>query len=321
MKFRNTAPLALLLSLALILPGCAAPEPEPTLLTIGTADRGGTMAPAGSAIAAVLSDGEARKVSVSVSSGSSMNVQSLAAGDIDLGLVSGDVAYAACEGLGEFDGRPQPLRAVAAVYSSVSCWIAPAESPAEYVHDLGGLRLGVGPQDSTTELSARTAVELLGLDARKAQLINCSLEDGARQVADGDLDALHAFAGVPTRSLTWLAQQEPCRLLRFTDEELDRILAENQSYYAVCIPAGTYTGQTEDLNTFGAKCLLCVRADAPDELVYQLTQALYHGTETLAQSTPALSELTQPEFLYEDLPIPLHKGAADFYRAEGLIES
>ena len=321
MKPQHAAPLALLLSLAVLLPGCAAPEPEPTLLTIGTADRGGAMTPAGSAIAALLSDGEARKVSVSVSSGSAMNVHSLAAGDIDLGLVSGDVAYAAYAGTEEFEGQPQPLRAVAAVYSSVSCWIAPADSPAAYVHDLGGLRLGVGPQDSTTELSARTAVELLGLDTRKAQLVNCSLEDGARQIAGGSLDALHAFAGVPARSLTWLTQQESCRLLPFTDEELSRILAENQSYYAVCVPAGTYSGQTEDLNTFGAKCLLCVRADAPDELVYQLTQTLYHGAEELAQSTPALAEMARPEFLYEDLPIPLHQGAADFYRAEGLIES
>ena len=72
MKLQHAAPLALLLSLAVLLPGCAAPEPEPTLLTIGTADRGGAMAPAGSAIAALLSDGEARKVSVSVSSGSAM---------------------------------------------------------------------------------------------------------------------------------------------------------------------------------------------------------------------------------------------------------
>lgn len=41
MKLQHAAPLALLLSLAVLLPGCAAPEPEPTLLTIGTADRGG----------------------------------------------------------------------------------------------------------------------------------------------------------------------------------------------------------------------------------------------------------------------------------------
>ena len=33
------------------------------------------------------------------------------------------------------------------------------------------------------------------------------------------------------------------------------------------------------------------------------------------------AEMARPEFLYEDLPIPLHQGAADFYRAEGLIES
>lgn len=135
------------------------------------------------------------------------------------------------------------------------------------------------------------------------------------------MDALHAFAGVPARSLTWLAQQEPCRLLRFTDEELASILDQNQSYYAACIPAGTYSGQTEDLNTFGAKCLLCVRADAPDELVYQLTQTLYHGAEELAQSTPALAEMAQPEFLYEDLPHPPPPRGRRLLPAEGLIES
>lgn len=306
-----------LLVFCLLLAGCGR-EAAPTLLSIGTADRGGTMAPVGSAIAAALTK-DGRKVSVSVSTGSAMNVQNLAAGDIDLGLVSGDVAHAAYEGLGEYDGQPQPLRAVAAVYSSVSCWIALQRTQAEYVHDLAGRRLGVGPEDSTTELAARTAVDALGLADQGAVLVNCSLEDGARQLTEGTLDALHAFAGFPSPSLSQLAQAQPCRLLKLTEEELDEILTGNPSYFAVTVPAGTYAGQEEDLATFGTRCLLCVRADAPEELVYALTRDLYEAAADLARETPALAEMAQPEFLCRNLPIPLHPGAEEFYVETGVL--
>ena len=306
-----------LLVFCLLLVGCGR-EAAPTLLTVGTADRGGTMAPAGSAIAAALTR-DGRKVSVSVSTGSAMNVENLAAGDIDLGLVSGDVAHAAYEGLGEYDGQPQPIRAVAAVYSQVSCWIAPQNTQAEYVHDLAGRRLGVGPEDSSTELAARTAVDALGLANQGTTLVNCSLEDGARQLADGTLDALHAFAGFPSPSLSQLAQAQPCRLLKLTEEELDGILTGNPSYFAVTIPAGTYEGQGEDLLTFGTRCLLCVRADAPEELVYALTRDLYEAAASLAQDTPTLAELAQPKFLCRNLPIPLHQGAEEFYVETGVL--
>ena len=309
--------LSALLVLCLLLTGCGR-RAAPTLLSIGTADRGGSMAPAGKAIAAALTK-DGRKVSVSVSTGSAMNVESLAAGNIDLGLVSGDVAHAAYEGQGAYDGQPQSLRAVAAIYSQVSCWIAPQNTHAEYVHDLAGLRLGVGPEDSSTELTARAAADALGLTDQGGALVNCSLENGARQLADGTLDALHAFVGFPSPSLSQLAQAQPCRLLKLTEEELTRILIGNPSYFAVTIPAGTYAGQTEDVTTFGTRCLLCVRADAPEALVYALTRDLYEAAAALAEENPALAEMAQPEFLCRNLSIPLHPGAEKLYVEIGAL--
>lgn len=150
-------------------------------------------------------------------------------------------------------------------------------------------------------------------------LVNCSLENGARQLADGTLDALHAFVGFPSPSLSQLAQAQPCRLLKLTEEELTRILTGNPSYFAVTIPAGTYTGQTEDVTTFGTRCLLCVRADAPEELVYALTRDLYEAAAALAEENPALAEMAQPEFLCRNLPIPLHPGAENLYVEIGAL--
>ena len=75
------------------------------ILTIGTADSGGTMYPVGKAISLVIGDADSSiKINISASTGSSGNVHSLQDGSIDLGLVSGDIAFSAVNGTGEFKG-------------------------------------------------------------------------------------------------------------------------------------------------------------------------------------------------------------------------
>ena len=314
-------------ALCLLLTGCGtgggtgSGEEGLTVLTIGTADSGGTMYTVGSALAQAITNGDSSiKVNIGASTGSAMNVRGLVGGEIDLGLVSGDVAYAAYYGQDDFSQPMESLRAVAALYVSTSNWIAPQSVGAEYVHDLVGKRIGVGPQESTTELSARTAVTVLGLDQGGTQLLNCGLGDGARMVEQGELDAIHGFSGAPVGGLKELAQNQPCQLLKYTQKELEAILAENQSYYPVVIPAGTYAGQEEDVDTFGVKCLLCVDASMPENLVYQITQEIWAATEKLTKEHPALAEMADREFVCQDLPIPLHSGAWEIYEDQGILD-
>lgn len=101
---RNIVWRGVLLALALtLLAGCGAPSGPSgsgsgaenlTLLTIGTADSGGTMYQAGSAIAQVITQEDSSiKINISASSGSNQNVRLLDSGEVDLALVSGDVAF------------------------------------------------------------------------------------------------------------------------------------------------------------------------------------------------------------------------------------
>lgn len=315
-------------AVCLLLTGCGAlegsgssGEENLTVLTIGTADSGGTMYAVGNAIAQAITDGESSiKINLGASTGSAMNVRGLAGGEIDLGLVSGDVAYAAYHGEDVFSQPVESLRAVAAIYVSSSNWLALESLGAEYVHDLVGKRIGVGPQESTTELSARTAVKVLGLDQNGTELINCGLGDGAHMVGQGELDAIHGFSGAPVGGLMELAQEKPCTLLKYTQEELDSILEQNQFYRSVVIPAGTYAGQKEDVTTFGVKCLLCVDASMDDLLVYRLTQEIWAATDRLAEEHPSMREMLNREFVCQDLPIPLHPGAQEFYEDQGVLQ-
>lgn len=298
-------------------------DEELHVLTIGTADSGGTMYPVGSAIASVLSGhDEQLKVNLSASNGSYTNVENIKNGQFDMGLVSGDVAFSAYQGTDEFSGHPvESLRAIGVVYSSLSTWMAPESEHISYVHELAGHHIAVGPEGSTTELSARTALRAAGLNIANTALENYSFSASVDSVLNGKLDAVHSFAGIPVHSLTDLASQTPCRLLEYTDEELQKILAASPFYVRATVPAGTYPGQTETLKTFGIKCLLCVDASMDEQLVYTITKILDESREELISAHPSLSNLSDPEYICSQLPIPLHPGAEKYYTEQGLLKT
>lgn len=280
------------------------------ILTIATADSGGTMFPVGRAIAHTL-ETDHLKFNLSASTGSSMNVKSLLAGEVDLALVSGDTALAARE---SGTAGAKDLYAIAAVFFSQSNWLAPVETEAVYVHDLIGKRLGVGPENSTTELAAEAAIQAIGLDQKDTALLNCGLGMGTELVINGDLDAIHGFSGPPIGALGHLAESRPCRVLLYTPEELEAILHDSSLYLPAVLPAGTYSGQLEPVDTFGIKCLLCVNGSMEEELAYSLTKSLWEGRDVFSQAHPSLRDNMDSDFLFENLPIPLHPGSQRFYQ-------
>lgn len=293
-----------------------------TVLTIGTADSGGSMYPAGEAIAeAIETTSHHIHVNICASNGSYTNIQMLSDGQIDLGLVSGDAAYAAFHGTHEFSTDPQTgLRTIGAVYSSISNWMALNSSSLFYVHDLKGKRVSVGPEASNTDLSARIVFDLFDITRENTEIeTRGGIGYGADEVLKGTLDAVHGFAGTPIEGLYNLSVQTPSRLLKYTASELNQILSENNFYYPTRIPAGTYEGQAEDIDSFGVKCLICVDDSLDEELVYELTSILYSRREPLGKKQVLLKPMSEDGFMYSELPIPLHPGAERFYQEQGLL--
>ncbi|MDU7339280.1 MAG: TAXI family TRAP transporter solute-binding subunit [Clostridium sp.] len=292
------------------------------VLTIGTADSGGTMYPVGRAISQVINENIPQmKINIGASNGSLTNIEGLRGGQIDLGLVSGDVAYCAYWGEEEFSGKPMKnLRAIGAVYFSQSNWIAKDTSNAVFVHDLLGKRVAVGPESSTTELSARIALQVVGINSSNTKLVNYGLGAGSKAMLEGKLDAMHGLAGIPIKAMQDLFKSESCHLLRYTDDELKAILDDNEQYLKTIIPAGTYSGQKEDVPTFGVKCVLCVNADMDEETVYNITKILRQSVEDLDELHYSLDNMKNTDFVTKDLPVPLHPGAERFYKEAGLIK-
>lgn len=292
------------------------------IMTFGTADTGGSMYPAGAAVSQVWTNNvQGVKCNTQTSTGSFQNCQDVSTGEVDAAVATSDVVLNAYNGTGKFAdiGKLDNLRVIGAVYTSVLSGVALKSSGLTYIHELLGKRVAVGPAASATENATLAAFGVMGIDSSNTSLENLGLGDGADSVGDGILDAAFGFAGLPIGGQLNLAATKEIQVLDMTQEEIDKVLAGNAAYIQTKIPAGTYTGQDNDANTFGVKCLIIVTADMDADLVYDLCKAMNEHTEELAAGNALLKDMTDPSFLCTQMPIPLHDGAQKYYSEQGLI--
>ena len=291
-------------------------------LTIGGADSTGTMYAAAAAIATTFgAKVDGLNVDATTSSGSNENALNVQEGVIELGMCSGDAAAAALAGTGKFEsvGACSDIVAIGAVYASLSNWIALESTGYEYLHDAVGGTFGIGPAASTTESSSLLGLEVSGITADNSTFQNVTLGDGADNVANGVMTAASAFAGIPVGAQLNASVTKDCVWLGFTDAELDAILEANPSYYKAVIPAGTYNGQDADVPTFGVKCMVICSEDMDEELVYNLAKTLAENTEEMIAGNSVFAGMADPNFICNDLPIPLHSGAESYYKDAGML--
>lgn len=329
--------LSLILALAMVFALAACGEKQPSndgntdgdkpargnvIMTFGTADTGGSMYPAGAAVSQVWTNNvQGVKCNTQTSTGSFQNCQDVSTGEVDVAVATSDVVLNAYNGTGKFAdiGKLDNLRVIGAVYTSVLSGVALKSSGLTYINELLGKRVAVGPAASATENATLAAFAAMDITKDNTSLENLGLGDGADSVGDGILDAAFGFAGLPIGGQLNLAATKEIQVLDMTQEEIDKVLAGNAAYIQTKIPAGTYTGQDNDANTFGVKCLIIVTADMDADLVYDLCKAMNEHTEELAAGNALLKDMTDPSFLCTQMPIPLHDGAQKYYSEQGLI--
>lgn len=331
MKAKRILASIISLSLMMSLAGCGGGDDKgkaagggggkTQIMTIATADSGGTMYPVGAGVASVCNNNiKGIKINVATSTGSYENARNLQADNIDMATIAGDTAYAAVKGEGKFKGKAQPdIRAIGAVYCSLSSWMALSSSGLTMVDgSLKGKTLVVGPAASATETSSLLALSMSGVDASNSKIQNLGLSDGADAVGDGLATAVSGFAGVPISGQLTLSTTKEVNVLGMSNAVLDKVIASNPSYYKTVIPKGTYKNQKADVPTFGVKCLICVNKKMSDEMAGKIAAALFTHVDDLVATHASMSSMKDKKFICQDLPIELHPGAAAYYKTQKL---
>ncbi len=305
----------------LVAAGChRAPAATPTVeLTIATGGPGGAFYPLGMALAKLYEEQLPGARTLVITGGSTQNVQAVQTGQATLGFTQADVAYVAYRRGIEPDFPPfADLRGVGMLWMNTVHVAVPSTSRVTHVGELAGQRIAVGTRGSGTETLARVILESYGLTYETVQPEFLSFTDTVELMRRGLLDAAIVVAGLPADAISDLSDRPGVRLLPIPRAQVRTMRAQYPFLQPLVVPADTYAGLAEPVDTVGVSSLLVSRKDVSQELVYRMTRELFEALPRLWQVHPAV-RLIDPEQA-PATPIPLHPGAARYYRERQITQ-
>ena len=288
-------------------------------ISIATGGMGGVYFVIGGGIASILSKYAGVEAAAEVTAASVDNCKLIAAKKSDLGLIMGDTGYDAFKGLGNFKGRPLPLRTVTVLYPNLMHVVALEGKGIKKVADLKGKRVSTGAPGSGTEVKALRVLEAAGVnhekDIRKDRL---GASESAGALKDGKIDAYFWDGGVPTSSVLDLAASPGVKMVLIPHEDLITKMVEKYGpvYYQTIIPKKLYTGVDVDTNVAGVGNLLLCHQDMEEKLVYDITKNIFDRLKELAAIHKEALNINLKDGA-GNKAVPYHKGAAKFFKEKG----
>jgi len=298
-------------------PVAAKAEQFVNVLTGGTS---GVYYPLGVALAKIYGENmQGTRTQVQATKASVENLNLLQQGRGEIAFTLGDSLKLGWEGDTEagFPGKLDKLRGIAAIYPNYIQIVASNDSGIKTLADLKGKSLSVGAPKSGTELNARAIFAAAGMsydDLGKIEYL--PFAESVELIKNRQLDATLQSAGLGVASIRDLSTSVPITVVAVPAEIVEKI---GSPYVAATIPAKTYEGQTEDVQTAAVGNFLATHADVPDEVVYQMTKLLFDNLPQMVAAHAAAKRISL-EAALTGMPVPLHPGAERFYKEKGIIK-
>jgi uncharacterized protein len=293
---------------------------QASIVSLGTATPGGGFPLYGAAFAdTVNATDPSLAVTPRNTRGSTENVPLLEAGDLDIALVQGEVAYEAFAGIGR---QPADLRIVAAMYSTPGMFVVRADSRYRAIGDLVGGRVAFGARGSGLVILARYVLDGLGLDQDKDfQAVYLDRAgDGPAMVADGRVVALWGGGAGWPGFIAVARDPGGARFIAPDAGEVSRIRARRVFLKPLTVPAGSYPGQDAAIRSVGSWSVVLARPTLADDIAYRLARALHRGEAALAGRLPQARETTAANTAAAAPRVDLiHPGVLRYLRETGMF--
>jgi TRAP transporter TAXI family solute receptor len=231
----------------------------------------------------------------------------------------------AWQGKDEYKGKPQKnLRSITMLWENIEqITIKSKYAKTGNIKDMKNLygeRFSMSDRSSGSRISTETIFSSLGIDYTKLDQQYLGYSPSSTALQDGKVDGMTTPSGVPTSAVTNAFASignDDIRVLDFTAEDLKAINDNYPVWNPYTIKAGTYPGQDKDINTISQPNLLVVTKDTPEETVYLLTKTIYENLPFLNTVHKATLDMSVQKAI-AGLPMPLHKGAAKYYKEQGI---
>lgn len=317
MKMKKMLSIVLVIALALSLAACGG-SGSASKMTMGTGGTSGTYYAFGGVLGQYIKNNAGIDVIVVSTDGSKANIESIAAGDYQLGTVQSDVMAYAWEGTRSFEstGKVDSFRVVAGLYAEAVQLIT-MDPEIKSVADLKGKAVSIGAPGSGTYFNAMDVLSAAGLAETDIKPQYQSFADSTDALKDGKIDAAFIVAGAPTAAITELCTTNSASLVPIDGDIAAKLMEACPFYTSYTIPAGTYNGQAEDVTTVTVKATLIVAASASEDDVYNLTKAIFDNVDAIAVENGKGKELSI-ENATSGMAAPFHAGAAKYFAEKGV---
>jgi len=243
----------------------AAPSLAQVPYKIVTASERGTYIQIGRDIAKFVAPAAGIDLDVLPSAGSAENVQRLRREPgVKLALVQSDVYQAFLDldssGNAEAGALIRPLRVIMPLYNEEIYFIVRADSGLEFIHDIKGRKINVGPLLSGTAMTATTLYrQMFNTPISEDNASYLSNEEAlVKLTVDKTLDVVVVVAGQPAKLLADMtpAARRLIKLLKF-DASKPESSAALDTYFPVTVRATSYPNLlTEDIPGLAVKAYL-----------------------------------------------------------------
>lgn len=293
--------------------------PARAFISVGTAPPGGAFFVVGGALAEVLNaeNQQSWNVTAEATSGSQENIRRLATGELDFAVSNAAITYFAARGTEGWD-RAYPVRTVMTLAPNVALFLTTANSGIQRITDLKGKRVVIGPAGAGFEYFVKPLLGAHGVSYEDFTPLNATQTAAVDMLSDGSAAAIFIGGAIPTASITQAAASMDILFVPFDPEAVKRLVSEYVFFDHATIPANTYRGQTEEIAALDVGSMhFITAADQDEQLVYDVTKALYESREQVVQRHAAGAAINAKNVV-RDTGTEFHPGAIRYYREIGV---
>jgi len=306
----------------------AAPTPalaQQKFVSIGTGGLTGVYYAVGGAICRLVNKDRkdhGLRCSVESTGGSVFNINTIKAGEMDLGVAQSDTSHNAYNGLGSFkqSGAYDKLRSVFSVHPEPVTVLVRKDAKVKRFEDLKGKRFNVSNPGSGSRASLEQFLTAMGWTLKDFALASeLRGDETASALCDGKIDGFSYTIGHPAAQIQDAIVTCEAQLIPMTGPVVDSLVANNPYLAKVTIPGGMYPHNPDPIDTYGVLAVFVTSADVPEESVYVIVKAVFDNLEEFKRLHPAFAHLDANRMVRDGLSAPLHPGALKYFKEKGLL--
>ncbi|MCI8511559.1 MAG: TAXI family TRAP transporter solute-binding subunit [Lachnospiraceae bacterium] len=286
-------------------------------VTVATGPTSGIYYPIGGAFATALGNA-GYKTSAQATGASVENINLILNGEAEIAISMQDSVMQAYEGFGAFEKAEPDLRALMRLWPNYVQLVTVESTGIKSVEDLKGKRVGVGAPNSGVELNARMIYEAYGMSYDDSQVDYLSYGEAIDQMKNGQCDAAFVTSGLPNATVSELAFSYDMVVIPIDGAGRDALIEKYPFFAASVIPADTYNNK-EDVESVFVYNIMLVNKDLSDDVVYDMLDCIFadEGIATIKASHNTADKNIDLSFGVDDVKIPLHDGAAKWWKDHG----